>query len=235
MTSIIKVNNIQSSASNAAATIASNGAVTFPQAVTFSGTVTGDNAGSVEKISTGAAATGTSHFDISLPTTAGKYSRFLWNIRGVRMSVAHGFGLRFQTQGGSVRGGADRTNGDYFAYNFEELQGSAATGEDNPASNAIRATYYNLAVTDDPVKYWTNYEFVICGNEASNMCTIAQYTGYGGNDYNGTNYYCWRRGFGGVQTAEVNDLMRIQMLDYAQTTFTATMTHEGWELYGVLK
>ena len=45
MTSILKVNNIQSSASNAAATIASSGAVTFPQAVTFSGTVTGDNAG----------------------------------------------------------------------------------------------------------------------------------------------------------------------------------------------
>jgi len=29
--------------------------------------------------------------------------------------------------------------------------------------------------------------------------------------------------------------MRIFMCDYAQTTFTATMTHEGWELYGVLK
>ena len=41
MTSILKVNNIQSSASNAAATIASDGAVTFPQAVTFSGAVTG--------------------------------------------------------------------------------------------------------------------------------------------------------------------------------------------------
>ena len=40
MTSIIKVNNIQSSASNAAATIASNGAVTFPQSATFSGGAT---------------------------------------------------------------------------------------------------------------------------------------------------------------------------------------------------
>jgi len=218
------------------------GSITFPEPTTFSGTATFSGtvtgAGALEKISTGAAASGTSHFDISLPTNVGKYSRLLWNIRGVRMSTAHGFGLRFQTQGGSVRNdgaSGSRTSGDYFAYNFEELQGSAVTGEDNPTTNAVRATYYNLAVTDDPIKYWTNYEFVICGNEASNMCTIVQYTGYGGNDYSGTNYYCWRRGFGGVQTAEVNDLMKITMMDYAQTTYTATMTHEGWELYGVLK
>ena len=199
----------------------------------FTGTVTG--AGGLVKINTGAAATNTSHFDISLPTTAGKYSRLLWNIRGVRMSVAHGFGLRFQTSGGSVRGGADRTGGDYFAYCFEELQGSAVTGEDNPSSNAIRATYYNLAKTSDDEKYYANYEFVITNNETSDMSTAAQYTGYGGNDYSGTNYFCWRRGFGGVKTAEVNDLMRIQMMDYAQTTFTATMSHNGWELYGVIK
>ena len=236
MTSILKVNNIQSSASNAAVTIASSGAVTFPQAVTFSGTVTG--AGALEKISSGAAASGASPFTVDLSTTAGKYSRLLWNIRGVRMSTAHGFGLRFRTSGGSVRNdgaSGSRTSGDYWAYNFEELQGSAVTGEDNPTTNGVRAFYYNLPLTDDDAKYFVNYEFVICNNEVSTLSTAVQYTAYGGSDYSGTNYYCWRRGMGGVQTAEVNDQMKIVMFNYAQDTYTATMTHEGWELYGVLK
>lgn len=203
---------------------------------TFTGTVSG--AGTIEKISSAAAASGASPFTVDLPTTAGKYSRLLWNIRGVRMSTAHGFGLRFRTSGGSVRNDGDsgsRTSGDYWAYNFEEMQGSAVTGEDNPTTNGVRAYYYNLPLTDDDAKYFVNYEFVICNNEVSTLSTAVQYTAYGGADYSGTNYYCWRRGMGGVQTAEVNDQMKIVMFNYAQNTYTATMTHEGWELYGILK
>ena len=202
----------------------------------FTGTVTG--AGGLIKINTGAAASGASPFTIDLPTTAGKYSRLLLNLRAVRMSTAHGFGLRFRTSGGSVRNDGDsgsRTSGDYFAYNFEEMQGSAVTGEDNPTTNGVRSFYYNLPLTDDDAKYFVNYEFVITNNETASYSTAVQYTGYGGADYSGTNYYCWRRGLGGVQTAEVNDQLKIVMFNYAQDTYTATMTHDGWELYGVIK
>jgi len=192
----------------------------------------------IERISTGAAASGTSNFDIALPTTAGKYSRLLWNIRGVRMSAAHGFGLRFRTQGGSVRNGdnsGSRTSGDYFNFRKEERFGAAETGEDNDGTNGIAVFYYNFPLTSDNAKLWNDYEFVISNNETATLSTRVRWLGTGGADQSGSKYFIWRQGHGGVTTAEINDSMNIVMFDYAQTTYTATMSHEGWELYGVLK
>jgi len=53
MTSIIKVNNIQNSSGTAAMAIDGSSNVTFPQNVTFSGTVTGDNGGGLVKLFSG--------------------------------------------------------------------------------------------------------------------------------------------------------------------------------------
>lgn len=228
--STLKVGAIQSTTGNAAITVANNGDVTF------SGAVTG--AGSLEKISTGAPASGASTFNIALPTTAGKYSRLLWNIRGVRMSSADFFGLRFRTQGGSIRNGdnsGSRTSGDYFNFRKEERFGLGETGEDNASTNGIAACYYNLPLTSDNAKYWNDYEFVISNNETATLSTRVRWLGTGGSDLSGSKNFTYRQGHGGVTTTEINDSMNIVMFNYGQTTYTTVMSHEGWELYGVLK
>ena len=65
MTSIIKVNNIQNSSGTSAMTIDGSSNITFPQNVTFSGTVTGDNSGSLVKLLSATISSAVSVYDIS--------------------------------------------------------------------------------------------------------------------------------------------------------------------------
>jgi len=103
MTSILKVNNIQSSASNAAVTIASSGALTIPQAVTFSGTVTGDNNGLELVSSSTTTQTGLTNLQITLPTTDDFHELHLI-VRGFKSETATNnyWGLTLGDAGGSA-------------------------------------------------------------------------------------------------------------------------------------
>ena len=77
MTSIIKVNNIQNSSGTAAMAIDGSSNVTFPQNVTFSGTVTGDNGGGLVKLLSATISSAVSSYDISSTYINSTYDDYL--------------------------------------------------------------------------------------------------------------------------------------------------------------
>tara|TARA_R100001594_G_scaffold115012_1_gene149856 strand:- start:9783 stop:10445 length:663 start_codon:yes stop_codon:yes gene_type:complete len=216
MTSILKVNNIQSSASNAAATIASNGAVTFPQSATFSGgaafsgTVTG--ASPTVIVSSGNAASAISELEIDLPTDA-SYHKFELSIHDIYFSADTDLATLFRVQGGSY-------SGSYTYSTMERTYGASPSGaSNNSGSGNAQLSYYNIG---DAKVEANSYNITITNNKTASYHTKYFYTAYGlASNANAT----VRVGGGSVYSLEINDRMKLYPL-------SGTMYHGEWVLYG---
>ena len=210
MTSIIKVNNIQSSAGNAAATIASNGAVTFPQAVTFSGAVTGASPAVV--VSSGNAGSAVADLEIDLPTDA-SYHKFELSIHDIYFSGDTDLAVTFRTQSGSYA-----TN--YTYSTMERTYGASPSGASaNAGASNAQLSYYNVG---NALIEANSYNIIITNNKTASYHTKYFYTAYGlSASANAT----VRAGGGSVNVAEINDRLKLEPL-------TGTMSHGEWVLYG---
>ena len=210
MTSIIKVNNIQSSAGNAAATIASNGAVTFPQAVTFSGAVTGASPAVV--VSSGNAGSAVADLEIDLPTDA-SYHKFELSIHDIYFSGDTDLAVTFRTQSGSYA-----TN--YTYSTMERTYGASPSGASaNAGASNAQLSYYNVG---NALIEANSYNIIITNNKTASYHTKYFYTAYGlSASANAT----VRAGGGSVKGAEINDRLKLEPL-------TGTMSHGEWVLYG---
>jgi len=210
MTSIIKVNNIQSSAGNAAATIASNGAVTFPQAVTFSGAVTGASPAVV--VSSGNAGSAVADLEIDLPTDA-SYHKFELSIHDIYFSGDTDLAVTFRTQSGSYA-----TN--YTYSTVERTYGASPSGASaNAGASNAQLSYYNVG---NALIEANSYNIIITNNKTASYHTKYFYTAYGlSASANAT----VRAGGGSVNVAEINDRLKLEPL-------TGTMSHGEWVLYG---
>ena len=178
MTSILKVNNIQSSASNAAATIASSGAVTFPQAVTFSGTVTGDNNGWEKVSSSTSTQAGLTNLQITLPTTT-DFIALKLIVRGIKSTTATnsywGFSL------GNASGTAITASSSYYylgsyTYSNNSSHGDTYLHSFGDVFGRMSAHYLGDGSADDEM---TDMELdIYLSNEATRSTRVNYRLGY---------------------------------------------------------
>ena len=200
MASILKVDKIRGTGLDSdTISLDGSGNITIPKNVTFSGTVTGDNGGSVERISTGSAGSGVSLLEIDLPTDS-KYQHFQFNIHDIYFSADTDLATMFRVQ----------TSGSYSAsYTYSTMErtyGASPSGaSNNVGSGNAQMSYYNIgnAITEA-----ASYNIIITNNKTASYHTKYFYTAYGlASNANAT----VRAGGGSVHALEINDRFKLYL------------------------